>query len=183
MRFLSGFAACLIVLAAAVAGLIYSGLYNVAATEPHSAPVRWALHETMHYSVKARAADIAAPDLTPAMVQAGMPHFQEMCVACHGGPQIERGEIGQGLNPTPPNLSHAAEHWAPRELFWIVKHGVKMTGMPAFGPTHDDDAIWAIVALLQQLPIMSMAEFKAMGSAPTAGEHGHGAGSGNAHQH
>lgn len=70
------------------------------------------------------------------------------------------------MKPRPPHLSEAAAHWRPQELFWLVKHGVKMSGMPAFGPTHADQEIWNIVAFVRELPGMTPERYAALGSAP-----------------
>lgn len=140
---------------------IYSGAYNVAATAAHTGIVRWALNTTQKRSVAVRADDIAVP---PALDQDallhGFEHFREMCVVCHGAPGVDRGEFGQGLTPTPPELSQEAEEWTASELFWIIKHGIKLAGMPAFGRTHSDDEIWGIVSFLQRLARMSPPEYQ-----------------------
>ena len=75
-----------------------------------------------------------------------------MCEECHGAPGVERSEMGKGLYPRGPKLLWAAKEDSPSELFWITKNGIKMTGMPAFGPTHSDEEIWAIVAFVKKLP-------------------------------
>ena len=96
-----------------------------------------------------------------------------MCVQCHGAPGKERGEIGKGLTPRPPSLIDAVPLWSSSELFWIVKNGIQMTGMPAFGPTHDDDRIWAIVSFVQQLPRMSPTQYGQRTSIPAEPPHSH----------
>jgi mono/diheme cytochrome c family protein len=83
------------------------------------------------------------------MVRDGFEHYDQMCTVCHAGPGIEQSEISKGLNPQAPSLSDAVKEWTPRELFWIVKHGVKMTGMPSFGATHTDQEVWSIVAFIE----------------------------------
>src|SRR5207248_10259049 len=89
-------------------------------------------------------------------------------------PGKERGEVGQGLNPRPPSLSDAAPGWTPSELFWIVKNGIRMTGMPALGPTHEDDRIWAIISFVEQLPSMTPAEYQQRQSpSPRGAPHPH----------
>ena len=77
-------------------------------------------------------------------------------------PSIERSEIGKGLNPQAPDLADAVPAWSPRQLFWIVKNGLKMTGMPSFGKTHDDNQVWNIVAFIEQLPGMSYEQYQEM---------------------
>ena len=84
--------------------------------------------------------------------------------------------IGEGLNPEPPDLSEEAAHMTPQELFWITQNGIKMTGMPAFGPTHSDEELWAMVAFMQKLPDLSPEKYKAMKetSENMPQEHNHG---------
>ena len=96
------------------------------------------------------------------MVKDGFDHYEDMCGGCHGGPSVERSEIGKGLNPQAPDLADAVRAWSPRQLFWIVKNGLKMTGMPSFGKTHDDNQVWSIVAFIEQLPGMSYEQYQEM---------------------
>ena len=90
----------------------------------------------------------------------GASHYGEMCVTCHGAPGVDRDEIGEGLNPRPPKLDRAAKSWSEGQLFWIVKHGVRMTGMPGFGATHTDTQIADIVAFVRMLPTMTPARYR-----------------------
>lgn len=175
MKSFIGFVLGLMAVAVGAIAFMYSGLYNVAATAPHDPVMRWALHTTMHRSVAARADDIAAPaSFDDAQVREGAAHFSETCAMCHGAPGVEPSGVGKGLRPEPPNLKEAAAEWPPAELFWIIKHGVRMTGMPAFGPGHSDEELWAIVAFLGRLPDMSAEEYKAIApAADTVGGHGH----------
>lgn len=190
----------LAVLALGALVLLYSGIYNVAATRAHFAPVAWAMTTLMEHSVRDYASEITPPPPPDSsQVMTGFEHFESMCVTCHGAPGQDRSEIGQGLLPEPPELSEEAEEWSRAELFWIVKHGIKMTGMPAFGPTHDDETIWGIVAFVEKLPEMSAAEYEAYraaagtsggGSGGSGDGHGHGGdggaaggGAGGGHQH
>jgi mono/diheme cytochrome c family protein len=155
-----------------VAGLIfvYSGAYNVAATEDHTAIGRWLLNTAQHRSVAVRAGGMApAPAFDSALVAHGFEHYRDMCVVCHGAPGVERGEFGQGITPTPPDLSEEAAEWSAQELFWITKHGIKMAGMPAFGPTHSDEEIWGLVAFLQEMAGMSDEEYASWEARYTTG--------------
>jgi mono/diheme cytochrome c family protein len=119
------------------------------------------------------------------MIMEGFRHYREMCVGCHLAPGVDATEIREGLLPKPPRLQKAVEEWTPEELFWITKNGVKMTGMPAWGPTHSDAKIWAIVAFLEKLPHMTAAQYQEMNRAAGEGEgdeHEH-AGGGAAQDH
>jgi mono/diheme cytochrome c family protein len=142
----------------AVGGLavVYTGAYNVAATEEHLSVTRWAFNTTFSNSIERRSDDVVAPErFSEAMVAAGAGEYAGTCVHCHAAPGVERGEWVDGMRPRPPHLTEVAGHWAPEELFWLVKHGAKMTGMPAFGPSHDDETLWNIVAFVSELPAMT----------------------------
>lgn len=162
--------------ALAIVGLIvvYTDGYNVAATEDHTPLGRWAMSTTMENSVKARAADIAEPRFTQVMIAQGGGEYKAMCVQCHGGPGVERAEWATGLLPLPPQLTEAASEWRPREIFWMLKNGIKMSAMPAFGPTHDDGTLWAITAFAKQLPGMTAEQYAAIPGEEQGGGGHHG---------
>jgi mono/diheme cytochrome c family protein len=171
----------IILAAAGGAYFIFSGTYNVAATNQDPEWMNWALSETREQSIERRSEDVIPPADTvlndPKTIREGYEHYNEMCVVCHGAPGVEAGEARQGLNPKPPLLAKVAGGTSVREMFWVIKHGIKMTGMPAWGPTHSDDKIWSIVAFVKKLPGMSPEEYKAMaeGSVPETKEHVEGA--------
>jgi mono/diheme cytochrome c family protein len=161
MRFIAGVILTVIILFAAGAAYIYSGAFDVAASTPHNAFEQWLLNSAMIRSVMAKSEGISQPPhFTDEMIKDGFDHYDDMCTGCHGGPGIERCEIGKGLNPQAPDLVDAVKFWSPRQLFWIVKHGVKMTGMPSFGKTHDDNEVWSIVAFVEKLPGMSAEQYQ-----------------------
>ena len=144
-------------------GFAYSGLYDVSASSPHSGIVDWLLSTTSDASVKRHAKGIQVPDLRDdTMVLAGVNDFDAMCTVCHGAPGQESEAIGQGLNPSAPDLAQAATELTPAELFWVTKHGIKMTGMPAWGATHDDDALWPVVAFITTLPDLDAQSYQAL---------------------
>jgi mono/diheme cytochrome c family protein len=160
MKILLTAVAVLAILAAVFLGVVYSGAYDVAATSPDAGLVAWALEETQERSIERRAAVVEVPPLDrPELLAEGLIHYHEMCVTCHGAPGVPASEIGKGLSPFPPELNEEAEELTPGELFWVVNNGIKMTGMPAFGPTHSDEQVWAIVAFVRGLPEMTPAEY------------------------
>jgi mono/diheme cytochrome c family protein len=174
------FVTLLVVLALALAGavtFIYAGVYDVAATHPHWPITYWAMETVRKQSVKARAAGIAPPSgLTEnANVLAGTEHYAAHCASCHGAPGVPRSDLAERLYPQPANLTHVAERYAPGELFWIVKNGIKMSGMPAW-MDHSDAELWATVGFLERLPTMSEAEYAklVMASIAQGGRHSHG---------
>ncbi|MHB9025996.1 MAG: c-type cytochrome [Armatimonadota bacterium] len=152
----------LLILAALIGlAIIRSGIINIAATERDPALVHWVLKTASENSIERHARGIAVPPLDdPAMVRKGTSHYRAMCEKCHGGPGAESEELAEGLNPHPPKLDDVADEWKPNELFWVTKHGIRMTGMPAWGPTHSDEEIWAMVAFLQQYPSISPADYR-----------------------
>ncbi len=154
-------------------GFAYSGLYDVGASSPHSGFVNWLLSTTSHASVERRARDIEVPNLEAEALQlAGVNDFNGMCVGCHGAPGQDPEAIGEGLNPPAPDLAVSAVDMTPAELFWVTKNGIKMTGMPAWGATHDDDALWPVVALLKKLPDLDAAGYQALlANAESFGHH------------
>lgn len=176
MKILIALLLAAIVVVLGAIGIAYSGLYNVAATEPHSGLVHWIFSATSHASVERRASEIDVPDLTDeSLVKAGVNDFEAMCVGCHGAPGVVPEAMGQGLNPPAPDLAESAAHMSPAELFWVTKNGIKMTGMPAWGATHDDDALWPVVALMTRLPDMDAAAYEALvASAEGMGHHAAG---------
>ncbi len=153
MKFLFIFFAILLALVLTGVGFAYSGFYNVSARSEHGGLSQWFLSATSHASIKRRSSDIDVPDLSGlAIIRAGVNDYESMCAGCHGAPGKSAAAIGLGLNPAPPDLSESAKHLSPAELFWVTKNGIRMTGMPAWGETHEDDAIWPVVALTAQLP-------------------------------
>src|SRR6476620_4855883 len=153
----------LVVLLGAAAVAIYAGLYNIAADIPHTQPVYWLLDTIRHRSVVTRARDIVVPnDLDDAnRISKGAGQYAEMCSGCHLAPGMKRTEISQGLYPRAPELRRGTD-LTPAEQFWIVKHGLKMTGMPAWGVTHDDELLWDVVAFLRKLPDLTADQYQAL---------------------
>nr|CCD31945.1 Cytochrome C family protein, di-heme cytochrome C (Class I) [Methylocystis sp. SC2] len=166
--------AVLLVVFLAVVGLatVYTGAYNIAATEEHTALVRWAFATTFRNSIKSRAAGIQPPAaISPEIIATGASSYKQMCEHCHAGPGVKRAEWASGMRPRPPHLKEAAARWKAQEIFWLVKHGAKMTGMPAFGSTHDDQTIWSIAAFVKEMPAMTPETYAALGK--SSGGRGH----------
>ena len=161
MKLLIGFIAALLVVLLGGLLTVLSGAFNVAATDPDSTMTEWILHTTMRRSVAMRSSGIVAPkSFADEQVRDGFGEFSAMCAGCHGAPGKMRSAVGKGLRPRAPDLAEAARDWDSANLFWIVKNGIKMTGMPAFGPTHDDPTIWNIVAFVSQLPNMTPEQYR-----------------------
>lgn len=159
IKILFGLAAAFIV---GIIAFVYSGVYNIAADDPHTAPVSWVLEKTRIQSIARRADSIQVPDDLKNMqrIERGARPYAAMCQSCHLGPGVEPTLVYTGLYPQPPQLSEHAAHSSPESLFWITKHGIKMTGMPAWGKTHGDEELWDIVAFIQKMPELSSEQYK-----------------------
>jgi cytochrome c553 len=149
-----------------VLGLIlyaWSGLYNIAASEPHLEVTHWFLDFGMRRAVSTHSLTISAPDLDdPDLITLGAEHFQGGCATCHGAPNQTRSPIVEQMLPRPPDLTRAAKTWTAEQLFWIVKHGLKFTGMPAWVAQGRDDEVWAVVAFLRALPDITSSRYRVL---------------------
>ncbi|HEY5931280.1 MAG TPA: cytochrome c [Nitrospira sp.] len=142
---------------------IWSGSYNIAATDPHFELVHRGLATIRDRSIAVRAGETEVHRVESRPAMAGFRPYHGMCSACHSAPGLEESPIQQGLNPKPPLLdSELVQRRSNEELFWIVKYGIKMTGMPAFGPTHDDIELWQIVGFMRRLPHIKAEEYQTM---------------------
>jgi len=154
---------------------IYSGVFDVAASDPHWPVTRWVFDTVRIRSIKAHAAGIEAPPGLddPAKLVVGTEHFAAHCAVCHGAPGVPKGDIARGLNPQPPDLKEISSLYTPPELLWILKHGIRMTGMPSWAD-HSDEELWATVAFIEKLPGMTPEEYAKLVMASIAhGGHQH----------
>ena len=141
------------------AAFLYSGLYNIAADEKHWDTTAQLMQTARLRSIGRHARDIKPPSLDdPQLTLKGAGQYAEMCVMCHLAPGLSETPLRQGLYPQPPDLSQQKVDAATS--FWVIKHGVKMSGMAAWGASHDDETLWSIVACLQKLPGLSPQQYK-----------------------
>jgi mono/diheme cytochrome c family protein len=151
----------------------FGGFFDVAANHPDPDIVNWALIQVRKASIARHATDQPPASLEdPALVRAGARAFSQLgCINCHGAPSVKPSKFSEGLNPA-PNLDKVINGLKPQEVFWIIKNGIKMTGMPSFGaedPPVADQTIWTIVAFVKKLPSVSDEDFKAWSAAPAGG--------------
>ena len=143
--------------------VIEGGLFNATASTPHIAAVGLAAHTAFIRSVEVRAKGVEAPTrFAPADVTAGFRDYDRSCVACHGAPGVSNASWAHAMTPPPPYLEDAARRWRPRELYWIVGQGVKMTAMPAWAEVRSDAQVWDLVAFLEALPYLTVADYARM---------------------
>lgn len=161
MRWFIGLSIGAVAVAAGAGLFVYSGVYDTAATDQHTAPVYWLLKTVMRRSIHTHARKVDVPPLGDALLIArGRVLFDAHCVRCHGAPGIAPEPFALGLRPAPANLANTGIEWPSVDLFWTIKHGLKMTGMPGWEFRLPDDALWAIVAYLHLLPYESPREYR-----------------------
>jgi mono/diheme cytochrome c family protein len=156
----------ILVLVVVIGGLIftYSGFYNVAATIPHSSFMEWWLSTISDRSVQHQAKGFSPPSTLndPEIIKAGFIKYQNDCVWCHGTPMSYPGKIGKGLNPGPPKLWESAKKLSAGEMYWVIKNGIKMTGMPYWSHEYKEEDTWSVVAFLEKLPNISAQQYRQM---------------------
>jgi hypothetical protein len=171
MRILAAIGALAIILGLGAAVFFFGGFYSVAGTVEDPAIVHWALVKVRTASINRYAHDQPPTTINdPASMQAGAKAFSAHgCTNCHGGPGVNWAKFSEGLHPDPPDLKEIVDDRSPAQLFWVIKNGINMTGMPSFALAGaKDDEIWSIVAFLKKLPKVSEADYKAWTTPPAA---------------
>ena len=165
----------------AAAGFVWSGIYNIGADDTHTKPVYALLQTLRERSIDTRAHKLQLPANfnDPARIRQGAGNYNAMCTGCHLTPGAGETELSKGLYPAPPNLTK--ETVDAYEAFWVIKHGIKASGMPAWGKSMDDEYIWNMAAFLQELPKLDKAQYEAL--VASSGGHSHGGGETGGHSH
>jgi mono/diheme cytochrome c family protein len=169
MRTLAVVAATLgVTLAAFGAGtavFVTSGAYNIGADDHHTKPVFAIIEALRERSISVRSRSLTTPPNLDdeARVKEGAAYYAAHCPVCHLAPGMDNSEVRRGMYPHPPNLSQEGVY-DPKEAFWIVKHGIKMSAMPSWGKTLSDDDIWDVVAFLRKVPEMTAETYQHLSS-------------------
>jgi mono/diheme cytochrome c family protein len=129
---------------------IESGAYDISQTTPHNSLTEWAIKKTKHNSIDKAMESVVVPNNLgdSSMIIDGFRMYDHMCKMCHGAPGGRAEEMAEGLYPEPPLMYKKKKQEDPKEIFWITKNGIKMTSMPAYGPTHADERIWVVTAFV-----------------------------------
>jgi mono/diheme cytochrome c family protein len=147
---------------AAGLALLYGGFYNIGATGQHFPVVYKALEKGLQQAVRYHAQDVRVPPLGQAgQLRVGARIYRDKCVQCHGAPGVAQSTIGMSMQPVPGPLVDAGRRWQPRELYWVTRNGIKMSGMPAWEYHLSEDELWAVVAFVTTLPAMSAQDYRA----------------------
>jgi len=158
MRYILAAFVTLIVLFVGAVLYAWSGLYNIAAAKPH-----WAITSLFIETLRDRSIAAHSDGVKVSNINEGDPrktaftHYHEMCRLCHGAPEFQPEEFAKGLYPEPPSMTagHIQEERSDDEIYWIAKNGIKLTGMPAFGPTHEETELRGLVAIVKKIPHMT----------------------------
>lgn len=140
---------------------VWSGIYNIAASEPHWMITSEVLEVLRERSIDEHAEKLVAPDTVPLPALANAASdYAEMCAQCHLAPGMAPTALNQGLYPQPPILHKTTGDEDIREVFWVIKNGIKLTGMPAWGKVHSDQEIWALAQFVRYLPKMKPQQYR-----------------------
>jgi mono/diheme cytochrome c family protein len=139
---------------------VESGIYDIGADDHHTKAVLALITRLRDRSIEARLGSIK-PQLaaTPAMIKSGAEHYAVLCVGCHLAPGVAKSDLRAGLYPHPPSLAQE-DIQESRRAFWIIKHGIKMSAMPAWSKTLDDAAIWDVVAFVRKMPDLTPEDYQ-----------------------
>ncbi|WP_190246302.1 c-type cytochrome [Gelidibacter gilvus] len=147
--------------------VVFGGVYNVGATDKHIAPIEWVFRKTMESSVRSHSKYINVPEdinlEDKKLARKFYGAYTKACQTCHGAPG-RKSDPWMYIYPAAPDLTDKAVvgKWTDAELFWIIKNGIKDTGMPGLGPTHGDEEMWGVTAFVRQLPNISPEEYEMM---------------------
>jgi len=171
MRILAAIGALAVILAVTAGVYFFAGFYNVAAAVGDPPPVKWALIQTRDASIARHESGNDKPPFAlddQAAIQQGARDFSNAgCVNCHGAPGAKWAKFSEGLNPDPPDLKDVAGERSASQIFWVVKNGIRMTGMPSFAKAGlTDDQLWHIAAFVKAIPKVSDADYKTWTAAP-----------------
>lgn len=139
------------------------GLYDISALSPHNEIERRLIMFLKNNAIEYQSGDISPPQLnSKKRIRNGMKLYEVQCKICHGAPGEPRGRVSTGLNPNPPPLLKADEHWSSGQLGWIIQNGLKMAGMPGVGIGQTQEDVWNIVAFVKRMNTLSVKEYRAM---------------------
>jgi len=161
-------ALALLVAALGATTVLQAGWYDASAVRPHFQVVHTLIERGLQQSVRFHARDVQAPPHSAQAALRGGALYRRSCEQCHGGPGVAQDTIGLSMQPVPGPLVDAARRWHARELYWITRNGIKMSGMPAWGFHLDEQEIWDLVAFLRELPGMTPGQYQRIAmNAPT----------------
>lgn len=173
MRILLWIVVLLLLVGAAAAFVIETGRVPIAATTPPDVVDRVAITAKFRAVVHNAAGLQVTLPADAASVAKGREHYVENCLPCHGAPGVKPAEFAEGMNPKPPDIDGQLQNYNDAQLFWVIKNGIRATGMPGFGVNHKDEEIAAIAAFVRHTPRLSPEERKDLAAAASHEDHHH----------
>ncbi|HKU87588.1 MAG TPA: c-type cytochrome [Casimicrobiaceae bacterium] len=143
--------------------LAWSGIVNIGASTGHWAITDWFLHWSMRNTVRTYAAlTVQAPAIDPTGLVSAAGHFAATCATCHGAPGERPSPVMQSATPDAPDLMQTAGTWNDKELFWIIRNGIKFTPMPAWPALSREDEVRRMAAFVRRLPTMTPETYRTL---------------------
>jgi mono/diheme cytochrome c family protein len=173
MKFLLAILVVLLVVGGAAAFVVKTGRLPIAATTPPDFVDRVAVTAKFKAVVRGAAGLQVTVPADAASVSRGREHYVENCLPCHGAPGVKPAEFAEGMNPKPPDIDGSLQNYNDAQLFWVIKNGLRATGMPGFGVNHKDEEIVAIAAFVRHTPRLTPEERKDLAAAASHEDHHH----------
>ncbi|MCR6632960.1 MAG: cytochrome c [Magnetospirillum sp.] len=171
MRFILALVLVVVLIAAGLGAAVYTGRVDVSARQGGGPVAEWLAAMVVRQSVRTAAKGIQPPSLTDGlMIEEGARRFAADCAPCHGAPGVRSLPFARAMRPEPADLATSAAAWTPAELFWIIRDGLKFSGMPSWQSSYAEGDIWALVAFIGQLPQMDADGYRALTAEDKPGE-------------
>lgn len=134
---------------------VNSGKFNLAVGTPYPPGMIVMLEKARDESILKASKNVLIPaDFEAMSTSRGARIYKQVCINCHGEPGKDATKFGKALDPVPPDLRESGEEMNPEPIFWIIKNGIKMTGMPAVGKLYKEEDLWSITAFIKKLPLL-----------------------------
>ena len=173
MKFLLAILVVLLLAGGVAAFVVKTGRLPIAATTPPDFVDRVTMTAKFKAVVRGASGLQVTVPADAASVSRGREHYVENCLPCHGAPGVKPAEFAEGMNPKPPDIDGSLQNYTDAQLFWVIKNGIRATGMPGFGVNHKDEEIAAIAAFVRHTPRLTPEERKDLAAAAAPEDHHH----------
>src|SRR3990170_3979511 len=155
-----------LVIAAGAGVVAYVATTGMSAREEPGAIETFLTRNLRNLAIARRARQLSNPiERAPEIIAAGRAHFADHCAVCHDNNGSGDTMFGRGMWPKPPDLRRQeTQKLSDGEIFYIIEHGIRFSGMPGFGTgsTGGEKASWHLVHFIRHLPDISAAELAEM---------------------
>jgi thiosulfate dehydrogenase len=169
--FVLGIVATLVALAVFLYVAISAGLVPANADARPPKIERWIASRSLHAALAREAPKTPDPlPLDDTNLIAGIKLYAQNCAVCHGAADAARSNIAFGLYQHPPQLAKDGVEDDPEGVtYWKIYHGIRLTGMPAFGKTFNETQIWQVALFLKHMDALPAASQRAWKSVKSVG--------------